>query len=63
MTVDHEITYPCPVCKGTGIDAARTRARPDYETGYVACRPCMGRGIDAAEYFRWGPHPELKAID
>ena len=50
--------HPCKVCNGTGRDAATTE-KARMSSGYIMCRACLGNGLDAAEYFRWGDHPKL----
>lgn len=52
----------CPHCRGTGTDAAKTKAarksgRID-EASTVRCWNCHGNGLDPAEYFDWGDHPQ-----
>lgn len=54
--------HRCKDCGGTGKDAAKTKARPAWECGYVVCNNCRGNGWDPAEVFLWGPYPEPKVI-
>lgn len=49
----------CPACNGTGADIKATLKMRDWETGYIQCLVCIGRGLDAAEYFRWGLHDPI----
>lgn len=47
----------CPVCKGTGADAAKTAAmyRSGGYSGHIRCWNCNGNGLDPAAYFRFSP--------
>ncbi len=52
----------CTDCKGTGADIKKTLKLKSWETGYVRCWTCNGGGLDPAEYFCWGLHPELPRV-
>lgn len=49
--------HNCPQCRGTGVDAERTRqARKSGlcdKHSYIRCWNCNGNGLDPSAYFNW----------